>query len=300
MSNFHGIHVALRLLAATALSLFVAFGASAQTVRYVHTDGLGSVVLITDKDRNVVERSEYEPYGGLLNRPITNMPGYTGHVMDMATGLTYMEQRYYDQELGRFLSVDPIAVRGEDGFNRYWYANNNPYKFVDLDGRESFLVSRPLNFYGLSKIVNHNFIVHNASAPGDPNATVRSFGITTAGPMGEVTSSTEGPNANTSAMDRAAWESIGTKGSDVTFRKIEATDDVVKSVSDSISSSFDYSYVPEVSGGFNSNSAAGAIAQESDGGSPRVDNGKLQPGSSQEKVNSARKNVIIKPVVNVK
>ncbi len=141
MSNFQRIRGALRLMAAAALSLLVVFDASAQTVRYIHVDGLGSVVLMTDKDRNVVERSEYEPYGSLLNRPVADRPGFTGHVMDAATGLTYMQQRYYDSSLGIFLSVDPIYYGGNIGghFNRYRYANENPYKFIDPDGRASCL-----------------------------------------------------------------------------------------------------------------------------------------------------------------
>ncbi len=46
-------------------------------------------------------------------------------------------QRYYDPGIGRFLSVDPVTADGSTGsnFNRYWYANNNPYKFTDPDGR---------------------------------------------------------------------------------------------------------------------------------------------------------------------
>ncbi|MCW0402865.1 RHS repeat-associated core domain-containing protein [Xanthomonas sacchari] len=141
MSNFQGIRAALRLMAAAALSLLIAFGASAQTVRYIHTDGLGSVVLVTDKDRNVIERSEYEPYGSLLNRPITDGPGYSGHVMDASTGLSYMQQRYYDPVIGRFLSVDPIPVTSNSPkkFSRYFYANNSPYGFIDPDGRQSCL-----------------------------------------------------------------------------------------------------------------------------------------------------------------
>lgn len=136
MSNFQGIRAAMRLMAAAGLSLLVAFGASAQTVRYIHTDGLGSPVVVTDKDRNVIERSEYEPYGELLNRPITDGPGYTGHAMDSTTGLTYMQQRYYDQSVGLFLSVDPVKVDIKKvNFNRYVYAAANPYKFTDPDGR---------------------------------------------------------------------------------------------------------------------------------------------------------------------
>lgn len=142
MLKIRVVKAMLRVTAAAAISLLVALSASAQTIRYVHTDGLGSVVLTTDKDRNIVERSEYEPYGSLLNRPLTDGPGYTGHVMDAATGLTYMQQRYYDQAIGLFLSADPVAANSlhVENFNRYRYANNNPYKLVDPDGRQ---VHRP-------------------------------------------------------------------------------------------------------------------------------------------------------------
>lgn len=111
---------------------------SAQTVEYIHTDALGSPVAITDANRNVIERSEYEPYGALLNRPLSDGPGYTGHVTDAATGLSYMQQRYYDPQIGRFLSEDPVTAYGGDlkHFNRYAYAYNNPYMFTDPDGRK--------------------------------------------------------------------------------------------------------------------------------------------------------------------
>src|SRR3546814_5595704 len=48
-----------------------------------------------------------------------------------------MQQRYYDPQIGRFLSVDPVSADTVTGwnFNRYNYAANNPYKFKDPDGR---------------------------------------------------------------------------------------------------------------------------------------------------------------------
>ena len=116
----------------------VSLAAPAQTVRYIHTDALGSPVAVTNASRTVIERSEYEPYGQVVNRPLKAGPGYTGHVMDASTGLAYMQQRYYDPELGRLISVDPIAADAGtgDNFNRYKYAMNNPYRFTDPDGRQ--------------------------------------------------------------------------------------------------------------------------------------------------------------------
>ena len=124
------------LLALT--TLVCAAPVAAQTVEYVHTDALGSVVAVTDANRNIVERREYEPYGYQLTPTLQNGPGYTGHVQDASTGLTYMQQRYYDPLLGRFLSVDPVTMHDNGDprlFNRYGYANNNPYTYVDPDGR---------------------------------------------------------------------------------------------------------------------------------------------------------------------
>lgn len=106
--------------------------------KYQHTDALGSPVAVTNEAGAVIERNNYEPYGAIIGNPTRGGIGYTGHVMDGATGLTYMQQRYYDQAIGRFLSVDPVTANANTGlmFNRYNYASNNPYKFVDPDGRE--------------------------------------------------------------------------------------------------------------------------------------------------------------------
>jgi uncharacterized protein RhaS with RHS repeats len=48
-----------------------------------------------------------------------------------------MQQRYYDPQVGRFLSVDPVPSGSSSGdnFGRYWYANDNPIRFTDPDGR---------------------------------------------------------------------------------------------------------------------------------------------------------------------
>lgn len=128
------------------------------TIKFQHTDALGSPIAVTDTAGQVVERTDYQPYGSPIGKTVDGI-GYTGHAMDGATGLTYMQQRYYDQDLGRFLSIDPVAADSvlAANFNRYWYANNNPYRFTDPDGRNSVITTAkdgsisidiPINFVG--------------------------------------------------------------------------------------------------------------------------------------------------------
>jgi len=111
--------------------------AQADTVTYYHTDALGTPVMESNAAGQVTYVREHRPYGEQMLGAAKNGPGFTGHVGDADTGLTYMQQRYYDPVAGRFLSSDPVAANSNTGgnFNRYWYANNNPYAFTDPDGR---------------------------------------------------------------------------------------------------------------------------------------------------------------------
>ncbi|HUD42450.1 MAG TPA: RHS repeat-associated core domain-containing protein, partial [Dokdonella sp.] len=105
-------------------------------------DALGSVTRKTDALGVRVQDRVYEPFGESLE-VTTRAPqwpqgmAYTGHVLDNLTRITYAQARYYDQLMGRFMSVDPVAPDA-GSFNRYWYANNNPYNNIDPDGREVY------------------------------------------------------------------------------------------------------------------------------------------------------------------
>jgi RHS repeat-associated protein len=127
-----------------ALATLCGVSSPAQTVTYIHNDPFGSPVMATDANGNVVWKETYKPYGERVNNSpaaIDNSIGFTGKSFDASTGLSYMGARYYDPVLGRFLGVDPKEVHPGDvhSFNRYAYANNNPYKFVDPDGRQPAL-----------------------------------------------------------------------------------------------------------------------------------------------------------------
>jgi len=75
-------------------------------------------------------------------------------------------QRYYDPGIGRFLSVDPVTADGNTGgnFNRYWYANNNPYKFTDPDGRT--IDFAPNTADGFKSTINASFAEMDTTTAG--------------------------------------------------------------------------------------------------------------------------------------
>jgi RHS repeat-associated protein len=120
------------------LSLAAPLAKSAETVTYYYTNQQGTPLATADTSGNILTTSDYRPYGSqALGSPVGG-PGYTGHVNDPDSGLVYMQARYYDPVVGRFLSADPIS--GEPGslrgFGQYEYANDNPLTFIDSDGRK--------------------------------------------------------------------------------------------------------------------------------------------------------------------
>jgi RHS repeat-associated protein len=134
---------------------------------YVHTDALGSVMAETNPSQVVTRRVNYQPFG-LPGGSVVDGPGYTGHVFDTATSLLYMQGRYYDPDVGRFLSMDPAAPSAIDGadFNRYAYANGNPYRFVDPDGREAvFSFSNGATFWDAVSTVR--YLMRSPTARGE-------------------------------------------------------------------------------------------------------------------------------------
>ena len=104
---------------------------------FYHFDGLGSTIAITDSSGNVVNKYSYDEYGKVLNQEeaIPNPFKYVGRfgVMDEGNGLLYMRARFYDPEVGRFISKDPIGFAGGD-LNLYAYVANDPINFVDPSG----------------------------------------------------------------------------------------------------------------------------------------------------------------------
>lgn len=112
---------------------------AATVTTYYHNDALGSPVSATDDSGEIVWTEEYRPYGDRILKTDegTNDLWYTGKPHEEEFGLSYYGARWYDPDTGRFTGVDPAPVKAENlySFNRYMYANDNPYRNLDPDGR---------------------------------------------------------------------------------------------------------------------------------------------------------------------
>jgi len=107
-------------------------------ITYLHPDHLGSAVSGTTSTGAMAWTERYTPFGETMLSPTANdnLDGYTSHIKDAATGLNYMQARYYDPALGRFLSIDPVGFSPDMPFmfGRYSYVGNDPVNMWDPFG----------------------------------------------------------------------------------------------------------------------------------------------------------------------
>jgi len=110
-------------------------------VQALHRDALGSIVATTDTAGQLKSETIFDAWGKVQVSTGTsaNKFGYTGHQMDRESGLVYFQARYYDPEIGRFITQDPYEGDWNTplSLHHYLYAYANPTTYVDLDGYES-------------------------------------------------------------------------------------------------------------------------------------------------------------------
>ncbi len=131
-------------------------------IKYIHTDNLGSTNVVTDETGAVVETLDYLPFGGVRvdkkTGSFSEQRKYIGQEYDADTKLNYLNARYYDGSVGRFLSQDPVFLnpqgQGKEIYttfltdpqsqNSYSYAKNNPITFSDPEGKwyEEYLTGK--------------------------------------------------------------------------------------------------------------------------------------------------------------
>ncbi|MDQ1833109.1 DUF6861 domain-containing protein [Massilia scottii] len=114
-------------------------------LHYLHTDHLGTPRELTDAGGNLSWSGSYRAWGNVLTvdmaAPAADALGgaleqaqpirFQGQYHEAETGLHYNRFRYYDPDIGRFVSQDPIGLAG--GFNTYQYAPN-PVTWIDPAG----------------------------------------------------------------------------------------------------------------------------------------------------------------------
>ncbi|MEO1151744.1 MAG: RHS repeat-associated core domain-containing protein [Pseudomonadota bacterium] len=174
---------------------------------YTHKDHLGSPLAATDDAGTVLWFEAYTPYGEGWFKPLDNQDneGFTGHIADADTGLTYMQARMYDPVAGRFLSNDPVSFMGSGGdpryFNRYAYVANDPINMTDPTGEFGI----PGAIYGAISGGVGGFI----ASGGNFRATVAGVAVGAAvGAVNPFASSVVGAAAG-SAVASAAGQVVG-------------------------------------------------------------------------------------------
>ena len=133
----------VRIVAGVLAGAVFAPSAVAQdVVSYYHVDAVGSVRAVTDHNGGVVARYEYFPFGEADGTLAGRDPHrFASQERDAESGMDYFGARYYASRTGRFTTVDPLmntsaALTDPQRWNRYTYSLNNPFRFVDPDGRD--------------------------------------------------------------------------------------------------------------------------------------------------------------------
>ncbi|WP_315722121.1 MULTISPECIES: RHS repeat-associated core domain-containing protein [unclassified Bradyrhizobium] len=145
------------------------------TLRYFHTDHLGSIVALTDENGLLQQRLSYDAWGKRRNVDGTDAVagsttsqttrGFTGQEELSVGGLVHLNGRVYDPLLARFTSADPTVTEplNPQGWNRYSYVGNDPLTFTDPNGfswLSNFFGSVGHFFSGVAKAIG-NFIANN-------------------------------------------------------------------------------------------------------------------------------------------
>jgi RHS repeat-associated protein len=167
-----------------------------------HYDGVGNTVAITDSSETVVNSYDYSPFGMIISESegFAQPFKFVGKLGVMAEGDFYsMRARYYDPQVGRFISEDPLGFDGGD-VNLYVYGRNNPLLVVDPWGLASFLENyrNNVNITNSAIFGNHINTVIGLATSGQ---VARNIGTTTA--AGLLTTLAETGGLQTATLNAA-------------------------------------------------------------------------------------------------
>ena len=139
---------------------------AAGNVLWLLSDHLGTARDLVDNAGTPVNHLTYDSYGNLLAQSDPSKATrflFTGRELDEEIGLYYYRARYYDPQIGRFLSEDPLRFKGGD-MNLYRYVGNDPVSFLDPWG-----LARCRGFLDFAWdrfVTTNNFFTFGVGLPG--------------------------------------------------------------------------------------------------------------------------------------
>jgi RHS repeat-associated protein len=167
-------------------SLLERIGGSGAT--YIHSDGLGSTIALTNGTGGATERYRYSSFGNLsvlnpdFSQKSANSPlqpfTYTGREWEPESGLYFNRARYLSPANGRWLNADPAGLAG--GLNLYAYVGNNPINAIDPLGLAGLTTAQQLA-QAQSILAQNTAIIQRSSGGGLSNSDIASIGGGAAG-----------------------------------------------------------------------------------------------------------------------
>ena len=126
-------------------------GSMESTVFYYGTNAQGDVIAMYDSDGNLCVSYLYDAWGNLLSSETYTNAGttacslnsllYRGYYFDSESGFYYLQSRYYDPQVRRFINADSILNQGSVlGNNMFAYCLNNPVNMADTAGQLPFFL----------------------------------------------------------------------------------------------------------------------------------------------------------------
>ena len=109
-------------------------------------DAQANIVALLDNNGSVVVKYKYDAWGKchttVVDSSATTLAElnpfrYRSYYLDTETNLYFLKTRYYDPEIGRFITIDDISYldpESVNGLNLYAYCLNNPVMMVDSNG----------------------------------------------------------------------------------------------------------------------------------------------------------------------
>jgi len=110
---------------------------------YYHRDHLGNIRAVSNASGNTVRWTDYFAYGAIRDEwnigQTRDNYGYTGKELDRETGLNDFGARHFDALIGIWNTQDPLWAK-YPALSPYTYGAQNPFKFIDVDGKDIFVV----------------------------------------------------------------------------------------------------------------------------------------------------------------